>query len=183
MANESGEVRGEGYMEAPKATAGHKKNCRRKQSPQCRAKISAAAAERYDKRVAALEIAQEKPCSNCGVVKNLSEFDRPKRKNGSGYSAWCKTCNLEKHEEKRLKEFNITPDERVRILDSQNHRCAICQRPESDFQNRLAVDHDHKTGLVRGCLCWFCNKLVAIAQDNAERLLLAGIYLLRPPAV
>jgi len=48
--------------------------------------------------------------------------------------------------------------ERQKLSDAQNACCALCQRPESTFVNRLAVDHNHRTGKVRGLLCYRCNK-------------------------
>jgi len=42
------------------------------------------------------------------------------------------------------------------MFSAQGGVCKICQRPEP-AQRRLAVDHDHKTGLVRGLLCTRCN--------------------------
>ena len=62
----------------------------------------------------------------------------------------------------------------------QEGRCAICKELPKGMQNtksRLCVDHDHKTGLVRGLLCGGCN--VALGHFNHSILLLeqAIIYL------
>ena len=40
---------------------------------------------------------------------------------------------------------------------SQEGKCAICGREEERFARSLHVDHDHKTGQVRGLLCHGCN--------------------------
>lgn len=48
--------------------------------------------------------------------------------------------------------------ERQKMSDSQEQRCAICNKHESQFKKRLAVDHSHKSGRVRGLLCFHCNK-------------------------
>ena len=48
--------------------------------------------------------------------------------------------------------------ERQKLSDAQGARCAICTKHESQFINRLAVDHNHATGKVRGLLCYRCNK-------------------------
>lgn len=48
--------------------------------------------------------------------------------------------------------------ERAEFFKKQQGRCAICLRPESDFKNRLNLDHNHKTLKLRGLLCFFCNK-------------------------
>jgi hypothetical protein len=149
------------------------------------ARLSAAATQRYSEKLAAVEQAGEKLCNRCKLIKPLTAFQIQKRRNheGKAYASWCKSCNLQSHDEQRLKDFNITPEEKQRIFVGQKGRCALCDRPESDFQRRLAVDHDHKTGLVRGLLCWYCNKLIAIARDNPERMFRGGLYLMYPPAV
>lgn len=48
--------------------------------------------------------------------------------------------------------------ERQKMSDAQEQRCAICRKHETEFKNRLAVDHNHKSGRVRGLLCYRCNK-------------------------
>lgn len=48
--------------------------------------------------------------------------------------------------------------ERQKLSDAQNQSCAICYKHESQFAKRLAVDHNHKSGKVRGLLCYRCNK-------------------------
>jgi hypothetical protein len=50
--------------------------------------------------------------------------------------------------------------EREKLSIKQEAKCGICKKPESSFKMRLAVDHNHKTGKVRGLLCYRCNKFV-----------------------
>lgn len=86
----------------------------------------------------------------------------------------------EKARRSRLKRlFNITPEEYDAVLEFQEGVCFICGRPPG--KTRLAVDHDHKTGLVRGLVCWQCNAALAKLGDSAARAYAAYIYLLRPP--
>ena len=42
------------------------------------------------------------------------------------------------------------------MLAEQGGGCAICGAPPKT--RRLHVDHDHKTGEIRGLLCYRCNK-------------------------
>lgn len=68
------------------------------------------------------------------------------------------------------------------MLEAQDGGCAICGRPPKN--QRLSVDHDHKTGLVRGLLCWTCNhRVLGNVRDNVELLMKAAAYLTTPPAV
>ncbi|MFI1530063.1 endonuclease VII domain-containing protein [Streptomyces griseus] len=67
------------------------------------------------------------------------------------------------------------------LMDYQGGVCAICRQPRS---YRLDVDHDHKTGLVRGLACRMCNRrILPGAKDNAKTLRSAADYLDNPPAV
>lgn len=56
------------------------------------------------------------------------------------------------------------------MLDKQDHKCAICSVNETMVirgkQYRLAVDHDHKTGKVRGLLCSSCNRGIGYLRDD-----------------
>lgn len=79
-----------------------------------------------------------------------------------------------------IREFTITLEQYNLILKFQDFKCAICKRPAKDFTQSLAVDHCHKTGLVRGLLCWECNKIVG-ERAVAYKLINAGNYLLNPP--
>jgi hypothetical protein len=47
------------------------------------------------------------------------------------------------------------------LMKMQNGLCAICQR----LMSRPTVDHDHKTGAVRGLLCHGCNIKLAAIED------------------
>lgn len=68
------------------------------------------------------------------------------------------------------------------MLEDQDGHCAIC--PRTPKTKRLEVDHDHKSGLVRGLLCWRCNnRLLASAGDDPELLRSAACYLIKPPSV
>ena len=54
------------------------------------------------------------------------------------------------------------------ILSSQNGVCAICGKPPK--KNRLHIDHDHRTGKVRGLLCFRCNYGMGWFQDDISVL-------------
>lgn len=77
--------------------------------------------------------------------------------------------------------YGITLSQYNAILKYQDNRCAICRRSVKEFKTRLAVDHCHTTGLVRGLCCWGCNKAIAVFRDSVERLKNAAGYLTNPP--
>ena len=123
-------------------------------------------------------------CSRCNSWKPVEDFpsrgtyrDRTKR---YGY---CKPCHVAYQSEKRLTwVHNITPQEADAILAWQKGVCAICLQPQSAKKIRFAVDHDHKTGFVRGRLCSYCNRIIAMFHDKPEKLERAANYLRNPPA-
>lgn len=92
-----------------------------------------------------------------------------------------KRHNLEyrrrKNRRKNVAKFGLTVEGYDRLLLVQDHRCAICTRPTTDFPRRLAIDHHHKTGQVRGLLCASCNVGLGMFQDSQELLMLAAEYL------
>lgn len=96
---------------------------------------------------------------------------------------WCSvSCSAD--EARRLKLltiFAITPVEYDLMLDYQDGRCATCHKPPRPGK-RLVVDHDHKSGFIRGLLCAFCNlRAVGKATDPALHQAVAN-YLTDPPA-
>jgi len=83
-------------------------------------------------------------------------------------------CHLKKH-------YNITLADYDQMLEKQNGVCVICGHVETrtlkGIQTRLTVDHNHKTGKIRGLLCHSCNILIGCAKDNITMLQSAINYL------
>jgi len=52
-------------------------------------------------------------------------------------------------------------------------RCDICGRTGI----KMVVDHDHKTGKIRGLLCYNCNLAIGNAFDDIARLMAMIRYL------
>ena len=80
----------------------------------------------------------------------------------------------------RRKNIRIrVPLEKYEALVSvQGGLCAICRRACSTGR-RLAIDHDHATGRVRGLLCAWCNVKLPLLEQFATA---ASAYLASPPA-
>jgi hypothetical protein len=57
------------------------------------------------------------------------------------------------------------------MLSDQNGVCAICKLSvKGTKHSRLCFDHDHKTGVVRGLLCWPCNCALGLLEDSTEAI-------------
>jgi Recombination endonuclease VII len=56
----------------------------------------------------------------------------------------------------RAKALGVDQEDYDRMLAEQDGHCALC--PNEPKTRRLHVDHDHKTGAVRGLLCYRCNR-------------------------
>lgn len=83
-----------------------------------------------------------------------------------------------------LKVYGITAEEYDLIYEEQGGRCAICRRATGAGKKKLSVDHDHKTGVVRGLLCLPCNRnVLGHARDEIEFFQRAIQYITDAPAV
>ena len=85
-----------------------------------------------------------------------------------------------------LQFFNLTIPEWNKISAYQGDCCAICGRKPRPGKN-LSTDHCHKSGLVRGLLCYICNRLLGRIErywgaDVVQTVLRAALYLKEPPA-
>lgn len=76
--------------------------------------------------------------------------------------------------------YRLTPEDYNKILLQQKGACAVCGKLPGRI--RLAVDHDHKTGRIRGLLCWPCNHALGVLRDSQEMVLKLGNYLMSPTA-
>jgi len=75
----------------------------------------------------------------------------------------------ESHRDSRfLRLYGITLDEYEERLAAQGGVCARCGQEPG--QLRLAVDHCHVTGAVRGLLCGSCNTYLGRLEANVDRL-------------
>lgn len=83
--------------------------------------------------------------------------------------------------ERLIKKYNITIEEKAKLLQAQDGVCSICRSAfPSEQMNKAVVDHCHTQGHIRGILCRRCNCLLGFAQDNPEILQSAINYLKKP---
>lgn len=72
--------------------------------------------------------------------------------------------------------YCLSSEEYERSIKEQNYKCKICKRANSTGK-RLAIDHCHRTGKVRGLLCEKCNHGLGKFEDNISFLKEAIKYL------
>lgn len=112
--------------------------------------------------------------------------DRERRKRGlekarardRRYHQKNRPRQLEKARRNRLSRYGLTVDGLAALIASQDGKCAICSEPFSSRQH-THVDHDHRTGHVRGVLCQLCNLLIGHAKEDPRTLRRAIAYLER----
>ena len=66
----------------------------------------------------------------------------------------------------------FTEADRAVLFEQQGGKCAICGKSEYEFKRKLAVDHNHRTMIVRGLLCYYDNRFSVgrISSDNAIKV-------------
>jgi hypothetical protein len=75
------------------------------------------------------------------------------------------------------RKFGHTSAEYEAKLADQGGGCALCGRAPAPGR-QLDIDHDHRTGAVRGLVCNGCNQGLGQFQDDPIRLAYAASYLL-----
>jgi len=118
--------------------------------------------------------------SKNGLQDNCIDCDRKQRSasyraNRAHYAAY-----------NRLKNYGIDQAQYDTMVQAQGGVCAICLEEPVEISKKgtyLGVDHDHRTGTVRGLLCHFCNAGLGGIERNASvdeaqaRLLRAAEYI------
>ena len=80
-------------------------------------------------------------------------------------------------ERSKVKSYDISAIEYLKMRSEQNCKCKICGKTEKENGKKLAIDHCHKTNKVRGLLCSFCNKGIGFLMDDVNILEEAIKYL------
>jgi hypothetical protein len=71
--------------------------------------------------------------------------------------------------------YGISEADYYHLLLAHDGRCWICDKPPK--KRRLHVEHDHKTGRIRGLACWKCNRGLSQYSDEPATLRAAADYL------
>ncbi len=137
-------------------------------------------------------VANKKLCPKCLTILSLEKFNKSSKRT-NGYQLWCKQCGLNSKKvayyayrkervsylarEHLLKiNYGLSMKEYEELLHKHGGTCKICNLYETQKSNpkgridSLRVDHDHKTGKVRGLLCSRCNFGLAQFKDSIKLL-------------
>jgi len=118
-------------------------------------------------------------CNRCGELKAAAQFP------ALTYGTYlCEICLRVAQAGQQLQRQGCSDKLYQELLAAQDGRCAICgatrgHRSRYDKVCRLAVDHDHRTGKVRGLLCNNCNRGLGRFKESIKNLESAVRYLQR----
>jgi hypothetical protein len=76
------------------------------------------------------------------------------------------------------RKYGLSLEQYEAILAQQGGGCGICGRPPSG-RISLHVDHDHRSGRIRGLLCFVCNS--SLGEFDDPDLLQAALRYVEPP--
>lgn len=109
-------------------------------------------------------------CGNFIIVRSTN------LKNGHTRSCGC--LNTQKRKERRKypykctkwlanikHKYNLSPMDWTKLVLRSNGLCEICEEQFKDAKS-TCIDHDHKTGKVRGLLCMICNLGLVLVEDK-----------------
>jgi hypothetical protein len=122
-------------------------------------------------------------CPACGEQKAVDDFPR-NRASKNGRATYCKPCHNRICRENRIKNhgsirqfhlrrrYGVDEAQVAWFVLQQDGVCAICRTGKA-----VHIDHDHRTGRVRGILCFNCNRALGKLGDDPELLRRALNYL------
>lgn len=130
----------------------------------------------------------EKICTKCKEEKSIEDF-YVRNKVNMIRQCVCKECtkirvrkrhqdNPDRTRNNDLKRnYGITLNDHTAMFESQNGKCACCDKAGDGRWSKLCVDHCHSTGKVRDLLCRNCNMILGQVGDDADLLMSLVAYL------
>jgi hypothetical protein len=111
------------------------------------------------------------------LLKVQGKYDRSTKDGQAAYARAYREANPGRWRHSHLKNNYKTDDiEFERLKAAQGGKCLIC---ECVPDVKLAVDHDHDTGAIRGLLCKQCNFALGQFGDDLTKLRGAVAYMER----
>ena len=81
------------------------------------------------------------------------------------YPEKAKILSSEQAFKRKIKKYNLSPEEFQAMHERQEGKCAVCQAVPADG---LVIDHNHTTNKVRELLCNRCNPAVGMIGENPD---------------
>ncbi len=128
-------------------------------------------------------------CPRCGKLLPLEDFYRHINNKPTSPCKQCITAlgretshsqtRRERSRRKNLRSYGLTEDQYRALLEKQGGGCAICGAtdPGRKGDRNFCVDHDHRTGAMRGLLCHRCNQAIGHLKDSPDFCRKAANYL------
>jgi len=157
------------------------KEQKRKRYQDNKKEIAIAQKIRYEANKANILIKQKEYCKlhKNEIAQYKKDYSIINRLKISQQRRQFRNNNKDKIRDQKLKcTYNISSIEYSKLFNKQNGCCAICDKHQSDFKYNLCVDHDHKTGKIRGLLCNECNRGIGYLKDNPNLLNKGATYIL-----
>jgi len=126
-----------------------------------------------------------KKCRDCEAqgVTTLRPAPHPGPRCVTHHREVTKARKAAAHDNRVVSTYDgMGPGDYAKLYLHQGGVCAGCRRAKGTGRRRLAVDHNHETGEVRGLLCSPCNQLVGHFRDDPQAFLRLAEYLVNPPA-
>ena len=141
-------------------------------------------------------------CKKCQQWKPIDDFYK-NRMYRTGYQTTCKPCHhmmarewkkanpeISKKQERKYKlkrHYKLTPLEWDKLFEAQGKVCALCKASDPGTKSGWHTDHDHKTGRVRGILCFICNRHIGIfehylGREDVQSYLMSTPLMKKPPS-
>lgn len=120
-----------------------------------------AAQERYrstDKYVETRRRRLSRPEVISAVIKSVTKYNNS--------DAGSVKYKINKYRSRIKRTYGITTEQYDEMLINQNGLCAVCHELCRSGK-RLAIDHDHNSGVVRGLLCSGCNLALGSLRENS----------------
>ena len=116
-------------------------------------------------------------CKKCESIKGKRYYQQNRERKIKIAINYAKNHKAQKRNNDLKLKYDITLDNYNQILKKQNGVCAMCKTLPIEKHHRskkylpLAVDHDHKTGKIRGLLCRRCNQALGKYETHKDNIL------------
>jgi hypothetical protein len=108
----------------------------------------------------------------------LEYYNKNKKKIKAYRAKWHQENKFSKRVREIKRKYGLSYDEYEWFYKRQDKRCAICySKLKEGFDVDKCIDHNHKTGKIRGLLCTKCNFIIGLANEDTSVLLKAVNYL------